>query len=150
MENEKQDTQQGAGAQAGAHVTRADTLAEGSAVPVQGTTGKVGADIVGAAGGTDAAAGARMSGGSGPGGLGLRGQADAAGSPGTPGGNVAGENVSPAAGAGAAGGSGLGEAASADDTRADAGGGAGQSSSLAAGGDPSGGNTLSGNRPGKA
>lgn len=74
--------------------------------------------IVGAAGGTDASAGARLSGSKGgPGGPSLREQVDAADVSGTAGGEREGERVSPAAGADAAGGTGLGTAASASDTR---------------------------------
>ncbi|QNA98647.1 hypothetical protein [Massilia sp. Se16.2.3] len=68
MANEQRDTQQGAGSAPGQQVSNADTLAEGGARPVQGQQRPVGADIVGAAGGTDAAAGAKMAGSSGPGG----------------------------------------------------------------------------------
>jgi hypothetical protein len=125
--------------------SRADTLAEQGAQPVQGKERPMGADIVGAAGGTDAAAGAKMSGNQGPGGAGLR-QADAAGAPGAPGGSMGAAGGSP--GAGAVGGTGLGEADTADDTRSGTGSSTGQGTSVAAGGDPSGGNTLAG-QPGQ-
>ena len=125
--------------------TRADTLAEQGAQPVQGKERPVGADIVGAAGGTDAAAGAQMSGNSGPGGAGLR-QADATGAPGSPGGSMGAAGGTP--GAGAIGGTGLGQADTADDTRTGTGSSTGQGSSVALGGDPSGGNTLAG-KPGQ-
>jgi hypothetical protein len=131
----------------GPGATRADTLAEQGAQPVQGKEGPVGADIVGAAGGTDAAAGAQMSGNRGPGGAGLR-QADAAGAPGSPGGSTGAAGGSPGAGAMAAGGTGLGQADTADDTRTGTGSSTGQGTSAAAGGDPSGGNTLAG-KPGQ-
>ncbi|WP_323144469.1 hypothetical protein [Massilia phyllosphaerae] len=112
MSNQQKDTQattQGA-------PTRSDTTAAAGAQPVQGrsASGKTGAQIVGGAGGTDAAAGASMGG---DGGSGLRGQGrEGAGAPGSPGGNVEG-NIGPGAGAAVAGGTGLGEANSADDTR---------------------------------
>jgi hypothetical protein len=134
MENE-QENKGAAGA------TRADTLAEQGAQPVPDKERPMGADIVGAAGGTDAAAGAKMSGNQGPGGAGLR-QADAAGAPGAPGGSLGAAGGSP--GAGAAGGTGLGQADTADDTRTGTGSSTGQGTSAAAGGDPSGGNTLAG------
>lgn len=121
MSNEQKDT------------SRSDTTASAGARPVQGQSEscKTGAEIVGAAGGTDAAAGAKMGG---DGGSGLRAQGgDAGGAPGAPGGNVDG-NISPGAGAAAAGGTGLGEAASADDTRT--GTSSGEGASLT-GGDPS-------------
>jgi len=106
MTDQQKDTQ----------TSNSDTTASAGAQPVQGQSesGKTGAEIVGAAGGTDAAAGARMGG---DGGSGLRGQgSEGVGAPGSPGGNVDG-NISPGAGAAVAGGTGLGEAASADDTR---------------------------------
>jgi len=130
--------------------SRSDTTASGGAQPVQGQSepGKTGADIAGAAGGTDAAAGAKMGGPGSQGGAGLRHQdADAVGSPGSPGGTLQGEQggqgeqLSPGAGAAVAGGTGLGEAASADDTRV--GTSSGQGGSLT-GGDPSGGGRSSG------
>ena len=130
-----------------ADASRADTLAEQGAQPVQGKERPLGADLVGAAGGTDAAAGAKMSGNQAPGGAGLR-QADAAGAPGSPGGGMGAGGGSPAAGAGAAGGTGLGQADTADDTRTGTGSSTGQGTSVAAGGDPSGGNTLAG-QPGQ-
>ena len=127
-----------------AGATRADTLAEQGAQPVRGKERPMGADIVGAAGGTDAAAGAKMSGNQGPGGAGLR-QADAAGAPGSPGGSLGAAGGSP--GAGATGGTGLGQADTADDTRTGTGSSTGQGTSVAAG-DASGGNTLAG-KPGQ-
>lgn len=64
--------------------------------------------VVGAAGGTDASAGAQQSGSKGgPGGPGLRETIDAAGGSGAPGGPVNDKKISPAAGANAAGGTGL-------------------------------------------
>jgi len=88
---------------------------------------------VGAAGGTDASAGAMQSGSKG-----LKHEegpraADATGVPGSPGGTIAGESISAAAGA-TTGGTGLGEAASADDTRTGTGTTAGSGSSLTGGG----------------
>lgn len=129
----------------GQGATRADTLAEQGAQPVQGKERPLGADIVGAAGGTDASAGAQMSGNQGPGGAGLR-QTDAAGTPGSPGGSSGAAGGTP--GAGAIGGTGLGQADTADDTRTGTGSSTGQGTSVAAGGDPSGGNTLAG-KPGQ-
>jgi hypothetical protein len=66
--------------------SRGDTQASAGSVPVDAPPRPAGAEIVGASGGTDAAAGAKMSGGSGPGGTSLREEADAAGVPGSPGG----------------------------------------------------------------
>jgi hypothetical protein len=121
-------------------MSRSDTTAPAGAQPVQGQSepGRTGSGIVGAAGGTDAAAGAKMGGPGNQGGAGLRHQdTDAAGSPGSPGGTTQdgrGDQLSPAAGAAVAGGTGLGEAASADDTRVGTSSGQGASP---AGGDPS-------------
>jgi hypothetical protein len=130
MTNQQKDTTPSSTTGAGAQ-SRSDTTSMAGAQPVQGQSGKVGADIAGRAG-TDAAAGATMGG---DGGHGLRGQ-DASGTPGTPGGNVEG-NLNPGTGAAVAGGTGLGEAASADDTRT--GTSSGQGAALT-GGDPSSGN----------
>jgi len=132
MTNQQKDTQ----------ASRSDTTAPGGARPVQGQSesGKVGADIAGAAGGTDAAAGARMAGGQGPGGAGPRGQEpDAAPPIGTAATAVRDDMLTPGVGAAVAGGTGLGEAASADDTRV--GTGSGQA------GAPAGGNPSSGDIP---
>jgi hypothetical protein len=93
--------------------SRSDTTSPGGAQPVKGQSGKVGADIAGAAG-SDAAAGAKMGG---DGGHGPRGQPDAGSPDGAPDGNLA-----PGAGAAAAGATGLGEASPADDTHDGAGG----------------------------
>jgi hypothetical protein len=92
-------------------------------------------EIAGKAGGTDAAAGAQMAGAGNQGGAGLRQQnPDATGSPGSPGGNLQGDQINPGAGAAVAGGTGLGEAASAGDTRT--GTSSGQAGSVT-GGNPS-------------
>jgi hypothetical protein len=89
--------------------------------------------VVGASGGTDAAAGARLSGSKGgPGGTRLRQNADAAGATGAPGGAVQGDSISPAAGA--PGGTGLGSAATADDTRTGTGTSSGSGTALTGGG----------------
>ena len=122
MTNQQKDKQASPTTQAGS-MSRSDTTSPGGAQPVQGQSGKVGADIAGRAGGTDAAAGASMGG---DGGQGQRRQ-DASG-------NVQGEQLSPGAGAAVAGGTGLGEAASADDSRT--GTSSGQGASLT-GGEPS-------------
>lgn len=115
MSNQQKDTSasppsttNGAGAN-----TRSDTTASAGAVPVQGQSGQVGADIAGRAG-TDAAAGATMGG---DGGRGLPRQDDE--------GNPQGGQLTPGAGAAVAGGTGLGEAASADDARVGTGSGQG-------------------------
>jgi hypothetical protein len=132
MSSQQKDMQGNAHGEA----SRSDTTAPAGAQPVQGQSesGRTGSEIAGAAGGTDAAAGAKMGG---DGGVGLRGQggegAGTPGSPGGPGGNVEG-NISPGAGAAVAGGTGLGEANSADDTRT--GISSGEGASLT-GGDPS-------------
>jgi hypothetical protein len=116
-------------------VSRSDTTAPGGAQPVQGQSGKIGSEIAGKAGGTDAAAGAQMAGAGNQGGAGLRQQnPDATGSPGSPGGNLQGDQINPGAGAAVAGGTGLGEAASAGDTRT--GTSSGQAGSVT-GGNPS-------------
>jgi hypothetical protein len=93
------------------------------------------AAVVGSHGGTDAAAGAQLSGskGGGPGGSGLRDK-DASGAPGSPGGMVEGGKVSPGAGGDIAGGTGLGSAATADDTRTGTGTSSGSGTSLTGGG----------------
>jgi hypothetical protein len=116
MSNQQKDTNQGAQA-------RSDTTSMAGAQPVQGQSGKVGADIAGRAG-TDAAAGATMGG---DGGQGPRGQD-------TAGGQAGGQGPNPGTGAAVAGGTGLGEAASAGDTRT--GTSSGEGASLT-GGDPS-------------
>ncbi|HYD94985.1 MAG TPA: SRPBCC family protein [Noviherbaspirillum sp.] len=93
------------------------------------------AAAVGAAGGTDAAAGAQQSGSKGVSSTpGLRQLTDAEGVPGTPGGSVQGDSVTPAAGANAAGGTGLGSTASADDTRTGTGTASGSGTALTGGG----------------
>jgi uncharacterized membrane protein len=90
--------------------------------------------VVGAAGGTDAAAGARLSGSKGgPGGASLRQTTDAAGVTGAPEGAVRGD-ASEAASAGAAGGTGLGSSASASDTRTGTGTTSGSGTALTGGG----------------
>jgi hypothetical protein len=90
---------------------------------------------VGAAGGTDASAGAKLSGSrGGPGGPSLRESGYGTGVPGTPGGMMQGDQISPAAGANVAGGTGLGSAASADDTRTGTGTTSGSGTSLTGGG----------------
>jgi hypothetical protein len=118
-------------------VSRGDTLASAGSVPVDAPPRPAGAEIVGASGGTDAAAGAKMSGSSGPGGISLREEADAAGVPGSPGGSFGGGG-GPAAGAGAAGGTSPGEAADAGTT------GPGVAGSEGAGLGASGGNPAGG------
>jgi hypothetical protein len=91
--------------------------------------------VVGASGGTDAAAGAHLSGSKGgPGGPSPRQTSDATGAPGTPGGMIEGNAVSPAAGAGAAGGTGLGDTATASDTRTGTGTTSGSGTVLTGGG----------------
>lgn len=91
--------------------------------------------VVGATGGTDAAAGAKLSGSKGgPGGPSPRKTVDSTGVPGTPGGMVQGESISPGAGAEAAGGTGLGSAATADDTRTGTGTASGLGTGLTGGG----------------
>ncbi|GIZ52797.1 SRPBCC family protein [Noviherbaspirillum aridicola] len=91
------------------------------------------AAVAGAAGGTDAAAGARMTGGKGGGGTGPR-HADAQDLTGAAGGSLEGDRVSPAAGADAAGGTGLGSAVSAGDTRTGTGTSSGSGTALTGGG----------------
>jgi hypothetical protein len=109
--------------------SRSDTTSPGGAQPVQGQSGKVGSEVAGKVGGTDAAAGARMGGAGNPGGSGPpRQEPDGAAQ------EQQGQQMSPGAGAAVAGGTGLGEAASADDTRV--GTSSGQGGSLT-GGDPS-------------
>jgi hypothetical protein len=103
MSNQQKDT------------SRSDTTAPAGAQPVQGRSGKVGSQVAGQGGGTDAAAGASMGGDFGQGQR--RQDPDAVGSPGSPGGSLGGDALSPGAGAAVAGGTGLGEANSADDTR---------------------------------
>lgn len=91
--------------------------------------------VVGAAGGTDAAAGAQLSGSKGgPGGPGLRQGTDASGVPGTPGGVIQDDAAKPVPGAGAVGGTGLGSTASADDTRTGTGTTSGSSTALSGSG----------------
>ncbi|MEO7494101.1 MAG: hypothetical protein ABIT83_03790 [Massilia sp.] len=120
----------------GRQTGRSDTLAAGGSQPVDAPPSPPGAQSVGAHGGTDAAAGAQLSGSKGgPGGPSLREQSDAAGVPGAPGGSM-GAGGSPAAGASGAGGTGLGEAASADDTQTGTGTAPGHTTPMA-GGDPS-------------
>ena len=101
--------------------SNSDTLASAGSVPVNASQpAPPGGQVVGAAGGTDAAAGAQMSGNpGGPGGPSLRDQADAAGVPGAAGGSLAGGG-SEAAGAAVAGGTGMGGGGYADDMRAGA------------------------------
>jgi hypothetical protein len=106
--------------------SRSDTTSPGGARPVQGQSGKVGSDVAGKVGGTDAAAGARMGGAGNHGGSGLPRQGTE--------GAAQGQQLSPGAGAAVAGGTGLGEAASADDSRT--GTSSGEGASLT-GGDPS-------------
>jgi hypothetical protein len=93
-------------------VSRSDTTAPGGAQPVQGQSGKIGSEIAGKGGGTDAAAGAQMAGAGNRGGSGVPRQGPEGGAQGGQG-----EQLSPGAGAAVAGGTGLGEAASAGDTR---------------------------------
>jgi hypothetical protein len=111
--------------------SRSDTTSPGGAQPVQGQSGKVGSEVAGKVGGTDAAAGARMGGAGNQGGSGMPPQGDdpAQGQQGQQG-----QQLSPGAGAAVAGGTGLGEAASADDSRT--GTSSGEGASLTAG-DPS-------------
>lgn len=92
--------------------------------------------MVGTFGGTDAAAGAHLSGSKhgGPGGTSLRESGDAAGVPGTPGGTMQGDATSPAAGAAAAGGTGLGSTADAGDMRSGTGSSSGSGTALTGGG----------------
>jgi len=87
------------------------------------------AAVVGAAGGTDASAGAKMSGSKGPDAPGLRESTTAEGAAGSA---VKGDAVTP--GAGSPGGTGLGAAGSAEDTRTGTGGTSGSASSLTGGG----------------
>jgi hypothetical protein len=109
--------------------SRSDTTSPGGAQPVQGQSGKVGSEVAGKVGGTDAAAGARMGGAGNQGGSGVPRQgAEGAAQ------DQQGRQLSPGAGAAVAGGTGLGEAASADDSRT--GTASGQGASLT-GGDPS-------------
>ena len=110
-------------------VSRSDTTAPGGAQPVQGQSGKIGSEIAGKAGGTDAAAGAQMAGAGNRGGSGVPRQEPDGGAQG-----AQGEQLSPGAGAAVAGGTGLGEAASAGDTRT--GTSSGQAGSVT-GGNPS-------------
>jgi hypothetical protein len=85
--------------------------------------------VVGSTGGTDAAAGAQLSGSKGgPGGPSPRKTTDASGAPGATAG------ASPAPGAGVAGGTGLGSTASASDTRSGTGSTAGTGTTLTGGG----------------
>ena len=101
----------------------------GSAAPGQGAAGM--SAVAGAAGGTDASAGAQLSGSHGAGGdNSLRKESDAAGVTGAPGGAVRGDAVTPGAGANAAGGTGLGASASADDTRTGTGTASGSGTAL--------------------
>lgn len=139
MANEQKDLQNGGGNLSGTPaqpLTNQDTLAEQGARPVTPQhPAPTGAEVVGAAGGTDASAAAKQSGNSGPGGEGLRGaDVDATGVPGTPGGTVSADRMSPAADSAVAGGTGLGEAATADDTRTGTGTSSGHGTSLAGGG----------------
>lgn len=115
--------------------SRSDTTSPGGAQPVQGQSGKVGSEVAGKVGGTDAAAGARMGGAGKQGGSGLPRQGSDGAAQGQQG--QQGQQLSPGAGAAVAGGTGLGEAASADDSRT--GTSSGQGASLT-GGDPSSGN----------
>ncbi|HEY8607944.1 MAG TPA: SRPBCC family protein [Noviherbaspirillum sp.] len=93
------------------------------------------AAVVGAAGGTDAAAGAHLSGSKGgPGGPSLRETADASGVPGTPGGSLQGDAVTPVPGSDAVAGTGLGAAATADDARTGTGTASGSGTALTGGG----------------
>ena len=124
MSNQQKDNPPSSTSGAGS-MSRSDTTSPGGAVPVQGQSGKIGSEVAGKAGGTDAAAGASM-GGDGGQGLRQKGQDDTGG--------PRGDQLSNAVGAAAAGGTGLGEAASADDTRT--GTSSGQGASLT-GGDPS-------------
>jgi hypothetical protein len=116
--------------------SRADTQAEAGAQPVGGTT-QTGSQVAGAAGGTDAAAGAQMAGRPGPGGATPASQRIQGDVTGTPSGSTHGDAVTPGAGGSAAGRTGLGETASASDTRTSS------PTQSATGGDPSGGNTGS-------
>ena len=118
-------------------VSRSDTTAPGGAQPVQGQSGKVGSEVAGKVGGTDAAAGARMGGAGNHGGAGLPRQGAEQGQQS--------RQLSPGAGAAVAGGTGLGEAASADDSRTGTSSGAGASP---AGGDPSSGQVPPPNKGG--
>jgi len=110
-------------------MSRSDTTSPGGAQPVQGQSGKVGSEVAGKTGGTDAAAGARMAGAGNHGGSSLPRQ----GTEGTAQ-DQQGQQLSPGAGAAVAGGTGLGEAASAGDTRVGTGSGEGAS---VTGGNPS-------------
>ena len=112
--------------------SRSDTTSPGGAQPVQGQSGKVGSEVAGKVGGTDAAAGARMAGAGHRGGAGLPRQEPDAAAQDQQGRQA--QQLSPGAGAAVAGGTGLGEAASADDSRT--GTASGQGASLT-GGDPS-------------
>jgi hypothetical protein len=115
--------------------SRSDTTSPGGARPVQGQSGKVGSEVAGKVGGTDAAAGARMGGAGNQGGSGMPRQGDEGGAQGRQGQQgQQGQQLSPGAGAAVAGGTGLGEAASADDSRT--GTSSGEGASLT-GGDPS-------------
>ncbi|GGY62003.1 hypothetical protein [Pseudoduganella albidiflava] len=139
MANEQKDLQNQGGQGAGnaQRATNQDTLAEQGArpVPAQPAPAPTGAEVVGAAGGTDASAAARQSGNTGPGGKGLRDDGvDATGMPGTPGGTVSTDRMRPATDSAAAGGTGLGEAASAADTRTGTGTSSGHGTSLTGGG----------------
>ena len=109
--------------------SRSDTTSPGGAQPVQGQSGKVGSEVAGKVGGTDAAAGARMGGAGNQGGSGVPRQGPEGAAQ-----DQQGRQLSPGAGAAVAGGTGLGEAASADDSRT--GTASGQGASLT-GGDPS-------------
>lgn len=101
-----------------------------SAPPHAGT-----AAVVGALGGTDAAAGAKLSGSKGgPGGASLRELVDNSGTADISDGTAAGNDVSPGAGANAAGGTGLGSTATADDTRTGTGSSSGSGTALTGGG----------------
>lgn len=102
--------------------------------PTSGPPDKGTAAVVGSHGGTDAAAGAQLSGSKGgPGGTSPR-QNEVSGAPGNPGGTVESGKLSPAAGAAAAGGTGLGSAATADDTRTGTGTSSGAGTTLTGGG----------------
>lgn len=124
MSNQQKDNPSSSTGGAGS-MSRSDTTSPGGAVPVQGQSGKVGSDVAGRAGGTDAAAGAGM-GGDGGQGLRQKGRDDTGG--------PRGDQLSNAVGAAAAGGTGLGEVNSAGDSRT--GTSSGQAGPLT-GGDPS-------------